>query len=75
MDGSHRLLLRPIGERESRVTATADTQRVSLYGSSAREKGGRAMCVRIFVFLLEIFGEAQHHVKQRVEHAVQASGK
>ena len=75
MDGSRRGLLRPRGRRWSRVTATADTQLVSLGGSATREKGGEGDVCADFSFSLEFLGEAQHRVKQRAEHDVQASGK
>ena len=45
--------------RESRITATADTQLVSLSGSVTRENEGGAMFVQTLVFSLELLGEAQ----------------
>ena len=65
---------REAGVGRARVTATADTQLVSLGGSATREKEGGDVCAG-FCSLLEFWGEAQHRVKQRVECDVQASGK
>jgi hypothetical protein len=73
VDGSRRGLLRPRGRRGSRITATADTQLVSLGGSATREKGGEDDVCADFCFYC-VLG-AQHRVKQRVERDVQASGK
>ena len=74
VDGSRRGLLRPRGRRGSRITATADTQLVSLGGSAnSRERGGEDDVCADFCFYC-VLG-AQHRVKQRVERDVQASGK